>query len=137
MNRWKFYDFLDSRGINVIRTWLDTLPPKAAAKIDVRILTMQAMEVETSWPQQYISSITGMPGILELRVASFGGQYRPLGFYGPGRREFTIVLGAIEKGKLRKATFELADNNRKIVLADRNRIRLHEFKRGPDSQPRQ
>src|SRR5437016_4039362 len=29
MNPWTFYDFLDSRGVNLIRAWLDSLPAKA------------------------------------------------------------------------------------------------------------
>lgn len=49
MNTWKFYDFLDSRGGNVIREWLDLIPAKASAKIDVRILYMQAIAV---WAEQ-------------------------------------------------------------------------------------
>jgi transcriptional regulator with XRE-family HTH domain len=41
MNPWTFYDFLDARGNNTIRAWLDSLPEKASAKIDARILFMR------------------------------------------------------------------------------------------------
>jgi hypothetical protein len=121
---WTFYDFLDPRGVNLIRKWLEGLPDKARAKINARILFMQAI---ADWPEQYISAIRGWPKLVELRVVSAGNQYRPLGFYGPGKREFTLVLGAIEKGKLPKRIWETADENRKIVIADRNRICRHEF----------
>ena len=124
MNMWKFYDFLDARGVNLIRRWLDSLPDKATAKIDARILYMSAMRI---WPEQYVSALTGWPGLIELRVGSAGNQYRPLGFYGPERREFTIVLGATEKGKLPKRILQVAYDNRNIVLGDRGRIREHEF----------
>src|SRR6266571_1531036 len=97
MSLWTFYDFRDARGVNLIRHWLDTLPAKASAKIDTRILFMMAIQ---AWPEQYVSALVGWPRLVELRVGSAGTQYRPLGFYGPQRREFTIVLGAIEKGKL-------------------------------------
>jgi hypothetical protein len=120
---WKFYDFLDTRGVNLIRQWLDTLPDKASAKIDARILFMSAIAI---WPEQYVSALKGWPGLVELRVGSAGSQYRPLGFYGPGR-EFIIVLGAIEKGKLPRRVLQAAYDNRNIVLADRSRIREHEF----------
>ena len=79
------------------------------------------------WPEQYVSALVGWPGLVELRVGSAGSQYRPLGFYGPRRREFTIVLGAIEKGKLPSRVLEVADGNRKVVLADGSRICEHEF----------
>ena len=77
MNPWTFYDFLDLSGDNVIRDWLNSIPPKASAKIDVRILFMRTVEV---WPEQYISSLEGWPYLLELRITSHGNQYRPLGF---------------------------------------------------------
>ena len=127
---WTFYDFLDGRGVNLIRQWLDVLPDKARAKIDTRILFMRAIPV---WPEQYVSAIKGWPELVELRIVSAGSQYRPLGFYGPQRREFTVVLGAIEKGKLPRRVLEAADENRKIVLADASRICEHQFDKGTDA----
>ncbi len=129
METWKFYDFLDGRGVNLIRHWLDELPPTASAKIDARILFMRVVSV---WPEQYVSSLKGWPELVELRVVSAGNQYRPLGFCGPGRHEFTIVLGATEKGKLPARILQAADDNRRIALADRARIREHEFAKGPN-----
>jgi hypothetical protein len=126
MNPWTFYDFLDLSGDNLIRAWLDCLPAKASAKIDVRILYMRTVAI---WPEQYVSSLKGWPYLVELRVTSHGSQYRPLGFYGPQRGQFTLALGAIEKGLLPKRVLDLADDRRKIVLADESRIREHEFRR--------
>jgi hypothetical protein len=123
MDMWKFYDFLSTRGDNLIRQWLDSLPDKASAKIDARILYMRAVPV---WPEQYVSAIRGWPGLVELRIGSAGNQYRPLGSYLPGR-EFVLVLGAIEKGKLPKRVLQVAYDNRNIAITDRSRIREHEF----------
>jgi hypothetical protein len=125
MTMWTFYDFLEDRGVNPVRQWLDGLPAKAAAKINTRILFMMAIPV---WPEQYISSLTGWPELLELRIVHSGVQYRPLGFYGPERREFTLVLGAVEKGSLPVRVLETADANRKLIVATgRNRICEHQF----------
>ncbi len=120
MNSWTFYDFLDTRGVNLIQGWPEGLPDKARAKIDARILFMKAM---ATWPEQYVSALTGW--------------YRPLGFYGPQRRQFTIVLGTIEKGKLPRRVLEKkADEHRKIILADPSRIREHNFGEGSgDERP--
>src|SRR5258706_13877286 len=80
------------------------------------------------WPEQYVSALKGWPALVELPVASFGSQYRPLGFYGPARREFTLGFGATEKGKLPSRILEAADDNRNLVLTTRRtRIREHEF----------
>lgn len=129
MNPWAFYDFLDSRGNNLIRRWLDSLPEKNSAKIDARILYMRSLR---PWPPQYVSALVGWD-IFELKIVSAGSQYRPLAFYGPGRGEVTLVLGAREEGKLPKRILELADGNRKIACANRSRICEHVFRRGPAS----
>src|ERR1039457_573214 len=95
MNPWTFYDFLDGRyERNLIREWLDSLPVKVSAKIDARIFFMRAMR---SWPPQYVSAFVGWSGIYELRITSFGSQYRPIFFYGPDRGDVTLVHAAIEK----------------------------------------
>lgn len=125
MSLWTFYDFVDGRGNNLIRQWLTSIPSKAAAKIDTRILFMRDIPI---WPEQYVSALVGWPELIELRVVCDGNQYRVLAFYGPGgQREVTLVLGAIEKGRLPRRVLEAADENRKIVLTDRRRIREHEF----------
>ena len=129
INPWTFYDFLDGRfENNEIRQWLDSLPAKAASKIDVRILFMRTVRI---WPEQYASALVGWPDLVELRVVFAGNQYRPIGFYGPQRGEFTLVLGAIEKGKLPRRILQLADENRKLAIADRRRICRHIFAKGP------
>jgi hypothetical protein len=129
---WTFYDFLEERGANPIRQWLDSLPAKARAKINTRILFLMAQAV---WPEQYVSALTGWPELIELRVVHANVQYRPLGFYGPGRREFTLVWGAVEKGSIPNRILEAADANRKLVLAtDRDRICGHKFDKAPDAR---
>lgn len=95
---WRFLDYINARSENEIRDWLISLPKKAQAKIDRMILVLQAYE--GSWPPQYVSALKGYEGIYELRVVASGVQYRPLGFFGPGDREFTLLIGAVEKGRL-------------------------------------
>lgn len=37
-------------------------------------------------------------GLMELRRQSGNVQYRPIGCYGPGQREVTLLVGATERG---------------------------------------
>src|ERR1700740_2862294 len=99
---WAFRDFLDGQGNNLIRPWIDSLPKKAGAKIDARILVLQASLI---LPAQYISALKGYEDIFELRVVFGGVQYRPLGTYGPGSREFTLLIGDGVKGKAPRSVF--------------------------------
>lgn len=56
-------------------------------------------------------------------------QYRPLGFFGPNRHEYTILIGASKKGKIWTPADACrgALNRMAIVLSDRRRIREYDF----------
>jgi len=127
MKPWVFRDFLDSNGRNVILDWAQALPARAQAKMDSMILVLQAWK--GPWPPQYVSARTDCDDIYEFRIVSQGVQYRPLGCYGPRQGEFTFLLGAIEKGgKLVPREFcRIVQDPMKVIFADRNRTRDHEF----------
>ena len=123
MSVWTFLDFLEADGGNAIRAWLQRLPQEAQATVDARLLQMAGMA--PPWPEKWISSIKGYPGLIELRISCNRVQYRPLGFYGPGRLEFTLLIGTVEKGKIRKGVLDTAAARMKLVKGDRGRICEH------------
>lgn len=127
-------DFLEADGSNAILAWLDSLRldkggvPSAKIKINTRIQYLEGSE-NWHWPPQLISSLKGYEGIYELRVVHKRVQYRPLGCYGPGQKEFTLLLGAREENddfKPRQAP-AIAQERRAIILSDRERVRRHDF----------
>jgi len=95
---WTFRDFVDSQGKNVIRAWLGEQRPKAKARINTVIAHLEQSSKD-QWGG-YVKDLTGRRwrGLLEIRVTCNNVQYRPLACYGPGRREVTILFGAIERG---------------------------------------
>ena len=125
---WRILDYVNERKENEIRGWIRSLPPQARAKISDRILLLQAWPDKT-WPLQYFSALRGYKGIYEFRIVSSGVQYRPLGCYGPGEREYTLLVGAIEKGgKLEPpGAGDTAIRRRGIIWEDRSRVQDHEF----------
>ena len=82
-----------------------------------------------------LEGLTGTNGIYELVFESKNIQYRPLGFYGPGEKEFTFLVGATKKGSKRKiqwqprTAIQIATRLRPIVITDRSRSR--EFSYAP------
>jgi hypothetical protein len=126
MNRWQFLDFMTERGENEIHRWLGSgeVTKAAKAKINARIMALQGFPI---FPEQYISAYTGWPKLLELRIVSNGVQYRPFGFYGPGRGQFSLLIGGIEKGKIPTRLLEAADERRNIVIANPSRVIPHDF----------
>jgi hypothetical protein len=125
MAAWTIFDYLEADGGNAIRAWIDSLPIKAQAKIDTRL---RHLEVTRVWEPQYISALVGCDDIYEIRIVS-SGQYRPLGFYGPAHREFTILLGAVEKGGrlIPRDACAIAQARMEIVNGNRNRIEFHRY----------
>ena len=126
MSIWVFCDFISVRGVNEIHEWLNSqeVPSRAKAKINARIASLQGFPI---FPEQYFSAYKGWDDLYELRVVFGGVQYRPFGFYGPERRQFTLLVGGIEKGSVPKTLLKVAHERRKIVCADPTRIRRHNF----------
>jgi hypothetical protein len=126
MPEWRFRDYLTTNGTNEINSWIESLPKAAQAKIDYILLVLRGSR---NWPPQYVSALVDWDDIYEIRVVANGVQYRPLGCYGPERREFTLLIGAVEKGgKLPRAALEAAVQRRKIILSDRGRTDEHRFR---------
>ena len=123
---WTFSDYVSERGTNEIHEWLNSreVPSGAKAKINARIISLQGFPV---FPEQYFSAYRGWDDIYELRIGFSGVQYRPLGCYGPKKREFTLLVGGIEKGKIPKRLLEVANERRKVIHADPARVRGHDF----------
>ena len=93
--KWNFKVFITESGSNEIDDWLQGMPPKASTKIRARI---KYLETQRIWPKSYFKKIQGYTDIYELRCICDDVQYRPLGCYGPGEKEFVLLIPAIEQG---------------------------------------
>lgn len=121
MNYWTFTVFLKNKNKNVIKEWLDGLPPKAEAKIDVII---NFLKTQMTWPSQYFSDYKGYDKIYELRISHNNIEYRIFGCYGPGRGKFTLLIGTEEKGDrlVQKDAPKIAVERRKLIYSDKDYI---------------
>lgn len=96
MNEWTFKIFVTDDGYSDVREWLDNMPKKAKARLDMII---RHFEITKDWTKtNWFSSLTGYDGIFELKFIVDDTQYRPLGCYGPEEKSFTILTGALEQG---------------------------------------
>jgi hypothetical protein len=93
---WTFKVFISSSGVDVFAKWLNTLPDKDQAKIETII---RRLEITKTLGRPYTAKLKGYPGLYEIIVFSGKIQYRPIGCYGPNQKEFTILIGAIKKGR--------------------------------------
>ena len=51
------------------------------------------------WPSKFYEKLKGYDDLHEIKVQGRGDPYRLLGYFGPKDKEFTVFLGAKEKGK--------------------------------------
>lgn len=107
--------------------WMMQQPEGAQAAIDTRILIMKGLD-KLQWSQKWVSSYSGYAKLFELRIPYNKVQYRPLGCYGPDQREFTILIGAIERNsRIPQATLQVAMSRMQLVLNDRRWVREYNF----------
>lgn len=126
MRHWTFRDYISQQGRNVIREWVDAQPIQAQMDLDNFIRQLEAQE---RLREPRMKKLSDVPGIFELRLLSCRVQYRPLACYGPGRRDVTILTGAIEKGgqlEPRDAK-KIARLRKSVIEHDPSRSREHEF----------
>ena len=120
---WTFKNYVSERGENDIRRWLDSLPKSVRFKIDTRIRYLQNVR-QLKYP--YVEKWTGEEDLYEVRVVFSGVQYRSLGCYGPERRDFTLLIGAVEKsGKLNPREAVTIAKHRMKEVGDEKHVCRH------------
>jgi hypothetical protein len=126
-NYWTFKVFVDEKGFDVIAKWRKDLPLKDKEKIRLRLAYMKTIKI---WEPPLIKKLQGKKydPIYEIRISGNKVEYRPLGFYGPGEKDFTLVIGARKKsGKRGKPSWEppeareTAKRRYELIQQDRNK----------------
>jgi hypothetical protein len=122
MDTYRTFRVFKKAGVDVIEEWLNSLPPNISARFR-KIL--RHMEITKQWTRPYFDKLTGFDNLYEILVHNKI-QQRLLGCFGPGRREFTLLIGASKSGasKGKPATWnpknarKLADMRSKLPLKD-------------------
>ena len=90
-NRSVIYDYIDKDGVNIIKAWLDQKEPKAKAKLNNRLNTLEQMD-RAEWGKLNTEVLKGdKDGLVAVRVQFRRIQYRMLGYDGSNRGEFTLL----------------------------------------------
>jgi hypothetical protein len=93
---WIIRTYVHARGTDAVEEW--GLAPSAHAVLDTA-LEFLAVRPREQWLRPEFDALHREgKGLCEIRFKHGNRQYRPLGFFGPGRNEFTIVIGATKKG---------------------------------------
>ena len=97
MALWRFMDYCSPAGNNLIEAWYDDLLEEAQAEFDA---TLKTLSITEDWRGMSEFKHLGQDGLCEIRFKAANVQYRPLGFFGPGAKCFSIYVGSRKKGKI-------------------------------------
>jgi len=122
MPLWTFRSYVDPNGAEAVAEWYGQQSAKVQAKFDERLRNLQQMRPD-EWRDPYSKQLHGeCDGLVEIRFKANRVQHRPLGFFGPGRMEFTVLFFAVEKGDrfVPRDACERALRRRDAVVSDPN-----------------
>lgn len=117
MIRWQFRTWVGPSGRNDVQDYVDALDIEARVKFAVELKYL-AVSPPSEWHEPRARKLKGHEGLFEIRFKASKVQHRPIGFFGPGPAEFTLLIWAIHKQHVYKPAKALytADSRRKAVL---------------------
>lgn len=113
---WSFSTYVDSAGKPVVQQDVDRQSEAWLEHFRARVKYL-AVTRAVDWHEPQAKKLKGANGVYEIRFKADGVQQRPLGFFGPGASEFTILTLAAKKQDVYKphAAIETAGQRRKAV----------------------
>jgi hypothetical protein len=97
--RWAFGSFVGPDGVSTVESWYNAQLPTVCAAFDTAIRYLQD-QPPGNWVRPYVGILSReCSGLVEIRFTVEKVRHRPIGFYGPGRMQFTILDFAIEKDR--------------------------------------
>jgi hypothetical protein len=93
---WKFNVFVSPTGSTALQKTIDAQDTTVIQQLKVRIRYL-ANTPKSDWKKPQAQKLKGVKDIYEIRFSANGVQYRPFGFFGPGPKEFTILVWATHK----------------------------------------
>lgn len=119
---------LDDCNQDVVSLWYQQHGnrPKVRAKLDSRMVYLRQQRRE-GWVREPYDTLRD--GIGEVRFKAERVLYRPLGFFGPAREEFTFLLFATKtKDFIPPNAIDIAVERRKVVIRNPERaVRLNRW----------
>jgi hypothetical protein len=132
--RWRFYDFCPEPRKNVILEWSTAQGPVFKTRLNALIRHLETLD--RAFTRHDNIGLLRKDGpckredLIELILTVGRVEYRPIGWYGPGVREITLLVGATEKGHdfLPRGACTTAVNRKHLVMTSRSYISEHDFR---------
>lgn len=121
-------DYYSEAGNNLIKKWYNELNEDAQADFDA---TLNNLAGTATWRglKEFKMLSGGHAGLGEIRFKTNNVQYRSVGFFGPGDREFTLLVGCQKKQNIYNppSALDLALKRKNLYSQARGSIHEHSF----------
>ena len=119
MPLWTFKDYVSPAGTNDVSGWCEALSVKAQARLDA---ILEHLEASQSWSGQEFKRLSGdkYQGLGEVRFKDGGVPCRLIGMNGPGKGEYTFLIGCTHKDDKYDppSALDTATERRKLLEAE-------------------
>jgi hypothetical protein len=108
-------------GSDAVTQWYEQMAdrPKVRAKFDAR-MTYLRQQPREGWVREPYDTLRD--GVGEVRFKAEGIWYRPIGFFGPGRNEFTFLIFATKTDEFHPVNaIDIAVQRKVVVQRDSQR----------------
>ena len=87
-----------AQGADVIEEWYKLQDEEVQAEMDA-ILEFFQYRPNMEWRRPKFDTLQGKTctGLREIRISAASGEYRILGYFGPARQDFTLLIGFHKK----------------------------------------
>lgn len=116
-------------GADVIDAWYKLQDEEVQGELDA-ILEFFQNRPNAEWRRPKFDTLTGQTckGLREVRISTASGAYRLLGYFGPERQEFTLLIGFQKKRESdTENNCKIAQQRRREVENDGTRARKCTF----------
>ena len=127
MDSWQFMDYISLSGRNPITDWYADLLPQEQSDFDTLIRILAKTQ---KWQSSEFKLLRGKSyaGLGEFRFKSAGKQHRVIGFYGPGQKQFTLLIGCTHKQNIYSPprALETAARRKREVESGTAGVQIHD-----------
>jgi hypothetical protein len=102
---WTFFEYVGASGRGVVRDWIGRMPngtrQRVEAQLDALVGELELLDCDAFDRPHGVGQLRhDCAGFFELILKVDRVQYRPIGYYGPARREFTLLGMSAERGNV-------------------------------------
>ncbi len=115
---WNFKTYISQTGRREVQEKIDALDEVIRIAFEVRVRYLANTE-KSDWKKPHARKLSGVKDVYEIRFKADGIEHRPLGYFGPGACDFTILIWSHKKQDVYTPSdaIKSAEKRRKLAVS--------------------